>query len=188
VIDRTFASLHGRAGPDQRAVAPAPGELDRQDALVSQYAAIKRAASIGSGRHRHECAPTDRPETDKRRAGGSLHADYWRQCGRGTRGPAAPRRRRRANCPWPRSAPAGDIEEDGGIQQVRFEGDGGDNLGRTQQYARLFMVPGMYHCSGGPGPNVFDALKDGRAGDLSLTSEIRAGPGLLRRRLRHMLH
>jgi feruloyl esterase len=22
----------------------------------------------------------------------------------------------------------------------------------------LFMVPGMYHCSGGPGPNVFDAL------------------------------
>jgi hypothetical protein len=52
-----------------------------------------------------------------------------------------------------------DIEEDGGIQQARFEGDGGDNLGRTQQYARLFMVPGMYHCSGGPGPNVFDALK-----------------------------
>jgi feruloyl esterase len=33
-----------------------------------------------------------------------------------------------------------------------------DSLARTQQYARLFMVPGMYHCSGGPGPNVFDAL------------------------------
>lgn len=31
-------------------------------------------------------------------------------------------------------------------------------LERTQSYARLFMVPGMYHCSGGPGPNVFDAL------------------------------
>ena len=29
---------------------------------------------------------------------------------------------------------------------------------QTQSYARLFMVPGMYHCSGGPGPNVFDAL------------------------------
>ncbi|MGA2126598.1 MAG: tannase/feruloyl esterase family alpha/beta hydrolase [Xanthobacteraceae bacterium] len=32
------------------------------------------------------------------------------------------------------------------------------DLAATQQYARLFMVPGMYHCSGGPGPNVFDAL------------------------------
>ena len=31
-------------------------------------------------------------------------------------------------------------------------------LAATQRYARLFMVPGMYHCSGGPGPNVFDAL------------------------------
>jgi feruloyl esterase len=27
-----------------------------------------------------------------------------------------------------------------------------------QQNARLFMVPGMFHCTGGPGPNVFDAL------------------------------
>jgi feruloyl esterase len=31
---------------------------------------------------------------------------------------------------------------------------------RTQEFARLFMVPGMRHCiaSGGPGPNVFDPL------------------------------
>ena len=29
---------------------------------------------------------------------------------------------------------------------------------KTQEYARLFMVPGMFHCSGGPGPNVFDGL------------------------------
>jgi hypothetical protein len=36
--------------------------------------------------------------------------------------------------------------------------------------ARLFMIPGMYHCSKGPGPNFFDALtardqwvEDGRA-------------------------
>ena len=28
---------------------------------------------------------------------------------------------------------------------------GGDNT-------RLFMVPGMAHCAGGPGPNMFDAL------------------------------
>lgn len=27
-----------------------------------------------------------------------------------------------------------------------------------QRSARLFMVPGMYHCIGGPGPNTFDAL------------------------------
>ena len=28
---------------------------------------------------------------------------------------------------------------------------------RLADYARLFMVPGMWHCSGGPGPNVFGA-------------------------------
>lgn len=27
-----------------------------------------------------------------------------------------------------------------------------------QQNLRLFMVPGMYHCGGGPGPNTFDTL------------------------------
>jgi hypothetical protein len=27
--------------------------------------------------------------------------------------------------------------------------------GSTQKHARLFMVPGMAHCSGGPGPNLF---------------------------------
>jgi feruloyl esterase len=31
-------------------------------------------------------------------------------------------------------------------------------LARTQQFFRLFMVPGMQHCSGGPGPNNFDML------------------------------
>jgi feruloyl esterase len=38
------------------------------------------------------------------------------------------------------------------------EQQGGVN--RTEQFARLFMVPGMRHCvgSGGPGPNVFDPL------------------------------
>lgn len=29
---------------------------------------------------------------------------------------------------------------------------------KTQQSYRLFMVPGMFHCSGGPGANVFDTL------------------------------
>jgi feruloyl esterase len=27
-----------------------------------------------------------------------------------------------------------------------------------RNFYRLFMVPGMYHCSGGPGPNTFDAV------------------------------
>lgn len=46
-----------------------------------------------------------------------------------------------------------------GFEQVSFEPDrDGGKLRRTQSYARLFMVPGMFHCSGGPGPNVFDAL------------------------------
>jgi feruloyl esterase len=47
----------------------------------------------------------------------------------------------------------------GGFQQASFgDGNGNPALRRTQSYARLFMAPGMYHCSGGPGPNVFDAL------------------------------
>lgn len=29
---------------------------------------------------------------------------------------------------------------------------------QTDQFVRLFMVPGMEHCRGGPGPNTFDAL------------------------------
>jgi len=31
-------------------------------------------------------------------------------------------------------------------------------LEATQKFARLFMVPGMYHCSGGPGATSFDML------------------------------
>jgi len=29
---------------------------------------------------------------------------------------------------------------------------------QTQQFLRLFMVPGMLHCGGGPGPNTFDMV------------------------------
>ena len=35
-----------------------------------------------------------------------------------------------------------------------FAGDAAE----VRRFARLFMVPGMHHCSGGPGPNVFDML------------------------------
>jgi Tannase and feruloyl esterase len=38
---------------------------------------------------------------------------------------------------------------------ARFLGGGFKHL---QNSARLFMVPGMHHCGGGPGPNVFDPL------------------------------
>ena len=31
-------------------------------------------------------------------------------------------------------------------------------LTKTQRFARLFMVPGMQHCNGGPGSNTFDTL------------------------------
>jgi feruloyl esterase len=33
-----------------------------------------------------------------------------------------------------------------------------NSIERTQEFYRLFMVPGMNHCSGGPGANVFDIL------------------------------
>src|SRR4029077_8888558 len=29
---------------------------------------------------------------------------------------------------------------------------------QAQEFVRLFMVPGMLHCGGGPGPNNFDML------------------------------
>jgi feruloyl esterase len=32
------------------------------------------------------------------------------------------------------------------------------DLGETQEFARLFMVPGMFHCSGGDAPTTFDLL------------------------------
>src|SRR5438477_436037 len=44
------------------------------------------------------------------------------------------------------------------FQPAAFDTGRNPNLQRTQSHARLFMVPGMYHCSGGPGPNTFDAL------------------------------
>jgi tannase/feruloyl esterase len=33
-----------------------------------------------------------------------------------------------------------------------------DGFGRAQDSVRLFMVPGLQHCVGGPGPNTFDTL------------------------------
>ena len=41
---------------------------------------------------------------------------------------------------------------------VQGKGSRADAEKSVQEFARLFMVPGMLHCSGGPGPNNFDML------------------------------
>jgi len=53
---------------------------------------------------------------------------------------------------------------------------------QTAAFARLFLVPGMNHCTGGPGPNVFDALtalerwvEQGIAPDQIIASHLTAG-------------
>ena len=43
-----------------------------------------------------------------------------------------------------------------GLYQQLADNAGG--YGKLQRSVRLFMVPGMQHCIGGPGPNVFDTL------------------------------
>jgi feruloyl esterase len=40
--------------------------------------------------------------------------------------------------------------------------DSQGSLNRTQGFFRLFMVPGMYHCAFGPGPNAFGNLFSGQ--------------------------
>jgi hypothetical protein len=52
-------------------------------------------------------------------------------------------------------------------------------LGRTQQFARLFMLPGVAHCGGGEGPDSFDGLsavvdwaEHGTAPDKLVTSKL----------------
>jgi feruloyl esterase len=43
---------------------------------------------------------------------------------------------------------------------VQLENRGaGRGLAGTKGFYRLFMVPGMYHCRGGPGPDSFDSVK-----------------------------
>ncbi|QGG41213.1 tannase/feruloyl esterase family alpha/beta hydrolase [Aeromicrobium yanjiei] len=37
------------------------------------------------------------------------------------------------------------------------------SLARTQQFARLYLLPGVYHCGGGPGADQVDWLRDIRA-------------------------
>jgi feruloyl esterase len=41
------------------------------------------------------------------------------------------------------------------VVQNTIGGNTKQSLARTQQFARLFMAPGMWHCKDGPGPNAF---------------------------------
>jgi len=51
-------------------------------------------------------------------------------------------------------APSGTIEYFENVVKSTFRG----NLDEARKHVRLFMVPGMGHCSGGPGPNNWDKL------------------------------
>ena len=41
------------------------------------------------------------------------------------------------------------------LVQTMTGGRSAQSLAQTQQFARLFMAPGMWHCQAGPGPNAF---------------------------------
>jgi feruloyl esterase len=41
------------------------------------------------------------------------------------------------------------------LVQTMTGGSSMQSLAQTQQFARLFMAPGMWHCKDGPGPNAF---------------------------------
>jgi len=44
------------------------------------------------------------------------------------------------------------------LAQTMFGSSSPKSLMRTQQFARLFMAPGMWHCQAGPGPNAFGGM------------------------------
>jgi feruloyl esterase len=46
------------------------------------------------------------------------------------------------------------------VAEVGKRGAKQDAEARTQEFARLFMVPGMLHCGGGPGTSSFDMLTE----------------------------
>jgi len=44
------------------------------------------------------------------------------------------------------------------LRTVQYLEDVGSTVGGTDDFFRLFMVPGMFHCAGGLGPDRFDAM------------------------------
>ena len=56
-------------------------------------------------------------------------------------------------------SPIGTIDYYEEVMSLIGDGAGSDEaLAATKEFFRLFMVPGMGHCRGGPGPDSFDAL------------------------------
>jgi feruloyl esterase len=59
----------------------------------------------------------------------------------------------------PDISPIGTIDYYEEVMSVMGDGANADEaLAATKEFFRLFMVPGMGHCRGGPGPDSFDAL------------------------------
>ncbi len=50
------------------------------------------------------------------------------------------------------------VPPEDGIQYYESVGKAMGGTQKIVSFFRLFMVPGMGHCNGGPGPNSFDAL------------------------------
>lgn len=49
----------------------------------------------------------------------------------------------------------------GAFRTIQYYGEVVEAIGgqrKTDRFLRLFLAPGMHHCSGGPGPNTFDTL------------------------------
>lgn len=44
------------------------------------------------------------------------------------------------------------------LAETMIGSDSPESLIKTQQFARLFMAPGMWHCQAGPGPNAFGGM------------------------------
>lgn len=71
------------------------------------------------------------------------------------------------------------------VEKVRHQGgnpSSGKALSETEESVRLFLVPGMGHCTGGPGPYTFDAfeplvswVEQGKAPDKIIASHITSG-------------
>ena len=44
------------------------------------------------------------------------------------------------------------------LNSINYYQSVNEKMGDSKNFYRLFLVPGMFHCNGGPGPNTFDTL------------------------------
>ena len=63
-----------------------------------------------------------------------------------------------------------DVIETMGRERAEVQGE--PNAYAVMDFARLFMVPGMHHCGGGPGPNVFGGPNQGLPPELDAQHDI----------------